>query len=137
MTVTFWDTHHLYPDIWIAKIQGAVEMKKCPKCGQTYDDSWKICLHCSVNLSDDLSTRESNPELRNKAENKRPNGVTILGTLIIIGAVLSLLSIREGWQFNRPISNYLYLIIVPFSIVVGVFLLKLKNWAFEYGLLHD
>ena len=104
-------------------------MKKCPKCGQTYDDSWKICLHCSVNLSDDLSTRESNPELRNKAENKRPNGVTILGTLIIIGAVLSLLSIREGWQFNRPISNYLYLIIVPFSIVVGVFLLKLKNWA--------
>ena len=22
-------------------------MKVCPKCGQTYDDSWSICLHCS------------------------------------------------------------------------------------------
>lgn len=22
----------------------------CPKCGKTYDDSWKVCLHCSENL---------------------------------------------------------------------------------------
>lgn len=104
-------------------------MKKCPKCGQTYDDSWKVCLHCSVNLSDDLSARGSNPELRNRGGNKRPAGVTILGILIIIGSVLSLLSAQEAWKYNPPISNYLYVIVVPLSIVVGVFLLKLKNWA--------
>lgn len=23
---------------------------KCPKCGRTYDNSWKVCLQCSVAL---------------------------------------------------------------------------------------
>ena len=23
---------------------------KCPKCGRTYDSSWKVCLQCSVSL---------------------------------------------------------------------------------------
>lgn len=104
-------------------------MKKCPKCGKTYDDTWKICLHCGVNLSNDLSIKEDNPELQNKGGDKRPNGVTILGVLIIISSVLNLLSVQEGWKFNPLISNYLYLIITPLSIVIAVFLLKLKNWA--------
>jgi len=26
-------------------------MKKCPKCSATYDDSWSMCLQCSVELS--------------------------------------------------------------------------------------
>ena len=25
-------------------------MKKCPKCGRTYDDSWEVCLKCSKKL---------------------------------------------------------------------------------------
>ena len=25
-------------------------MKKCPKCGKTYDDTWKVCLHCRQGL---------------------------------------------------------------------------------------
>ncbi len=28
-------------------------MKICPKCGHKYDDSWKICLHCNINLEED------------------------------------------------------------------------------------
>ncbi|MDD5634416.1 MAG: DUF2339 domain-containing protein [Candidatus Omnitrophica bacterium] len=27
-------------------------MKKCPKCGKKYDDSWQVCLSCNVNLVD-------------------------------------------------------------------------------------
>ena len=26
-------------------------MKKCPKCGKKYDDSWTVCLDCRVELS--------------------------------------------------------------------------------------
>jgi hypothetical protein len=104
-------------------------MKKCPECGEVYDDSWKVCLRCSVNLSDDLSIKESDPGLRNIDGNRRPSGVTILGALIIIGAILGLASARDAWKYNPQISNYLYLIIVPLSIVAAVSLLKLKEWA--------
>ena len=27
-------------------------MRRCPKCYKEYDDSWKICLHCDVALTD-------------------------------------------------------------------------------------
>jgi len=27
-------------------------MKRCPKCGKTYDDSWSVCLNCSAQLED-------------------------------------------------------------------------------------
>jgi hypothetical protein len=30
-------------------------MRKCPECGDVYDDSWKVCLKCSSVLTDDLS----------------------------------------------------------------------------------
>ncbi len=62
-------------------------------------------------------------------ETKKLKGVTILGVLIIIGSVLNLLSAPEGWKYNLPISNYLYLIIMPLSIVIAAFLFRLKNWA--------
>jgi len=104
-------------------------MKKCSKCGQTYDDSWKVCLKCGVNLSDDLSAKESNSGLRSGSKVKKPEGVKILGIIFLILSVMSLLSIREGWKYNPPISNYLYVIITPLCIVVAVFLIKFKNWA--------
>lgn len=37
-------------------------MKKCPKCGEIFDDTWQVCLHCSVALSDNLSIKETNPK---------------------------------------------------------------------------
>ncbi len=33
-------------------------MRKCPKCGKTYDDTWKVCLTCSTALSDNISNNE-------------------------------------------------------------------------------
>lgn len=62
-------------------------------------------------------------------EKKRSRGVTVFGVLIIIGSVFGLLGARDGWKFNPPASNYLYLVLLPLSIVVAVFLFNLKNWA--------
>lgn len=104
-------------------------MKKCLKCGQTYDDSWKVCLHCSISLTDDPSIKESRHEAAQKSGKKKPDGIMVFGVLIIIGSVFSLLSAREGWKYNPVVSNYLYLIVLPLAIVAAVFLLKLKNWA--------
>ena len=47
-------------------------MRKCPKCGKTYDDSWKVCLQCNVALVDDLSMTNTNPEpLKNEGAIKK------------------------------------------------------------------
>jgi len=62
-------------------------------------------------------------------EKKRSVGVAVFAWLILIGSVLALLSIQTGWKLNPLISNYLYLTIIPFSVVVAVFLFKLRNWA--------
>ena len=39
-------------------------MKKCPKCNQVFDDSWKICLNCRVALKDHS---EEDTEIRSTA----------------------------------------------------------------------
>ncbi|NQT32501.1 MAG: hypothetical protein HQ594_02375 [Candidatus Omnitrophica bacterium] len=59
----------------------------------------------------------------------RSKGVTILSVLIIIGSVLGLGGLASPDQLNPPISLLLYFIVLPLSIVVAVFLLKLKPWA--------
>ena len=35
-----------------------VSMKRCPKCGKLYDDSWDFCIHCNVKLDKAFSTVE-------------------------------------------------------------------------------
>jgi len=63
-------------------------------------------------------------------EKKRSVGVAVFAWLVIIGSVLGVLNSRAGWELNHIISNYLYLILIlPLSIVVAIFLLKLENWA--------
>jgi hypothetical protein len=46
-------------------------VKKCPKCGKTFDDSWEVCLGCSVQLSDDLSVTPDLPETPNPSSTKK------------------------------------------------------------------
>lgn len=63
-------------------------MRKCPKCGKIYDDSWKVCLNCSLVLADDVRIQESNPELRINNENEMKGaGLNIAGLAFIIFAV--------------------------------------------------
>jgi len=64
-------------------------MKKCPKCGKTYDDTWKMCLHCSVALSDNLSIVETNPEIWKKQEGK-PLPLFAKISILIIGLIMVL-----------------------------------------------
>jgi len=107
-------------------------MKKCAKCGQTYDDSWSICLQCDATLSNDPTAKVSHPAPQVKTAYKRSGGVTALAVLIIIGSAMSLMSAiasSETRSINPAFSNYLHLVIAPASIVAAVFLLKLKNWA--------
>jgi hypothetical protein len=44
-------------------------MKKCPKCGKQYDDSWNVCLSCNSSLGDE--NVEAGDELEKKANAKR------------------------------------------------------------------
>jgi len=68
-------------------------------------------------------------------ENQRSRGVTIFAWLIIALSFLNLLSRVEYMYrvtskgFPLGIGDYFYLIISIFSIIFGIFLLKLKNWA--------
>ncbi len=40
-------------------------MKKCVKCGENYDNTWKVCLKCGVDLmaSDSMHERGSEPKI--------------------------------------------------------------------------
>jgi len=108
-------------------------MKICNRCKKEYDDSWKACLHCGGELAAvSHSTKEAkhkNAAAPKKDAVKKPAGVMVFGWLIIIGSALNLLFYGGAIGINPPISNYFYIVILPVSIIIGVFLLKLKGWA--------
>jgi len=37
-------------------------MKKCPKCGKAYDDTWKVCLDCRAELKEIVALNEAEVE---------------------------------------------------------------------------
>jgi len=107
-------------------------MKTCPKCRKTYDDSWKVCLGCREKLisqGDSLPTDPSTFSDEENTKRKRPKGVLIFAWLIIVSSFLGLLNLAVSRAMNPQASLYAYLIIYPISIIVGIFLLKSKNWA--------
>lgn len=39
-------------------------MKKCPKCSKQFDDTWKVCIDCRIELKEDLNlTQEEGEQL--------------------------------------------------------------------------
>ena len=44
-------------------------MKKCPKCGKTYDDSWGICLDCRIPLQEMVETTKNQHHSRTYLKN--------------------------------------------------------------------
>jgi hypothetical protein len=62
-------------------------------------------------------------------QTKRPVGVTILAWIIIVSSGLNLPFNFLAMAVNPPISVYFYFLISTVSIVAGIFLLCLKNWA--------
>jgi hypothetical protein len=59
----------------------------------------------------------------------RSNGVTVLSVLIIIGSLLGMGGLASPDQLSPPMSLMFYLVILPASLVVAIFLMKLKPWA--------
>lgn len=125
-------------------------MKKCPKCGKTYDDTWKVCLHCSVDLSENLSVVETNPELRIKYTSSDYDGksrfvTNVAWIFIIITGFTTLISILQNivvnmvspnnikGTLNQPEAVKLFIFVVfAFSLttlISSIGLLNRKNWA--------
>ncbi|MCX5668023.1 MAG: hypothetical protein NTY34_06930 [Candidatus Omnitrophica bacterium] len=77
-------------------------MKKCPKCGKTYDDTWKVCLSCSVALSDNLSIVETNPEIRKQQEKPLLLIVIILTSIVGLAGVLFFLALAYSLFIGSP-----------------------------------
>lgn len=77
-------------------------MKKCPKCGKTYDDTWEICFDCSKplvlekefeeknlrNAGKEYTEKKSNQKTVNTSKKGSSKDVAIIE--IAIGAILSI-----------------------------------------------
>jgi len=62
-------------------------------------------------------------------DKKLPKGVKIFAILILTNSVLSLLSLGGSRNAGIPFTFFFYLLILPASIAVSIYLLKLKEWA--------
>lgn len=86
----------------------------CPKCNQEIVDSAAVCKHCG----EELGTA------------KRPKGVTVLGVLVLIGAIFSLFGLKQPTPvllgITIPVWFFvlLSLIFIGLAIFCGIGLLK-------------
>ena len=93
------------------------------------------------NLSDPYKDRWSNTPV-NELMRQRPAGVTLIAVLMLIGAVLSFLTIiilplysnnfDWGLLLDDPIfrlTMFYTIIMIPISIILAIGLLMGKNWA--------
>ncbi len=63
------------------------------------------------------------------ADKKRSIGVTIFSWIVICGSIGSLVTLQNTKAMSPEFSFFLYLLILPASIITGIYLLKLKRWA--------
>lgn len=68
-------------------------MRICPRCKKVYDDTWKICLNCNIELNDDstsdLKSEKIDEKTNNAISTKKYKTLTFLYPLkIIISLVL-------------------------------------------------
>lgn len=75
-----------------------------------------------------FKTKESSAREK-RIEHKRSRGVTLLAWFIITTSVIGLFGNASSGPLNSKLSIYFYWIILPLSIISGIFILKLKNWA--------
>ncbi len=72
-------------------------MKQCPQCAKAYDDSWKICLSCSVELVDSKETPVFIDKDTNKA-NKLKRKIQIIGILLIISSLMGISGVFSSFN---------------------------------------
>lgn len=68
-------------------------MKRCPKCGKAYDDTWKVCLTDRVALVN--VTGKEAPEIKPAEETakKRPVGIIVIAVLLLLAGLSGTLSL--------------------------------------------
>jgi uncharacterized membrane protein len=112
-------------------------MRKCTKCGQVYDDTWKVCLTDGTVLCEaiDKDMVNSNPS-QSIVKNKRSAGVTFFAWSFIALSILGLSSVSGMSQSYSFLSKWVLIWAMAYGfitsvvgIIVGINLLKLKEWS--------
>ncbi len=62
-------------------------MKRCPKCGKTYDETWKVCLTDSVALVDVTGKEASEIKPAEETAKKRPVGIIVIAILLLLAGL--------------------------------------------------
>jgi len=119
-------------------------MRKCPKCGKTYDDSWEVCLDCREKLSaipkisatdnkegESPSSQERIEGDATKLDGERnmlkqsiPCSVFYPAALVIAASGLSIIVSLMGWG-NPGIDIFVGVI----CLISGIGMLKGQNWG--------
>lgn len=64
-------------------------MRKCPECGKTYDDTWKICV-ADESILVNFDGKET---VELKVTKKRPVGIVVIAILLILGGLMGMFSL--------------------------------------------
>ena len=111
-------------------------MKRCPKCGKAYDDSWSSCLSCSVQLGDSgVAIEEKQPteerqQIRRTAEeNKKINERRFLISFLIAVALRAAVALTTD---PEAISTAFSSGNVLFVTIFGLFFMGMWNGLMIY-----
>lgn len=100
-------------------------MKKCPKCGRTYDDSWGVCINCNVQLSKISPSQmteamENHEKIKTKQEEEEED------------IKRHALCVSQGRRFLNYILDMIFMMILfmPVSITATLMLITfgLSQW---------
>ena len=112
-------------------------MKKCPKCGKTYDNSWEVCLSCSEKLvaSEEISPEKTKELKTNVAKKKYPKLLVVIIILIALslpGAANALISgtaIFFNYVLSGIVADVYNLVGICITFVILFGLIFRKNFA--------
>ena len=123
-------------------------MRKCSKCGKTYDDSWKICIHCNIDLLNVSSNDVSIPEIvasdvekyseRNTLKGiRKGTGCAIAGigylALSILGLVIHIWTIIIAYSFAGILGAAISLMLPMLSQIFWGF----KMWNYTGTIMNN
>ncbi len=101
-------------------------MKSCPRCHKTYDDSWGVCLECSVPLEDAMAARLADLESQAKKilaeldEIRKGNLLPPASASVRAGAPSEVSSAEPKEDTESRIGKYVLSKIGVMSVVAGV-----------------
>jgi TolB protein len=81
-------------------------MKKCPKCGKVYDESWSVCLDCRDKLvPDGIISSEQSQVVKQKSRKSSVFLTIIISILLLSGLFVVFFIARDEINYAKP-QNY-------------------------------